>query len=581
MGKALKISPARAKQYGIRLGGEVLGEPVSRSAGETAIPTLTVDQILSAADVTQNYNSPQDIDYGGDKFLGGFGPTQLLRLNYWELRARSAQLFHENLFARGLVRRLVTNEINTGLSLESMPEESILGVPEDSLTDWSEDVERRFELWGKYPLACDYEQENTFAWIQATARREAIIEGDILCVILQNPLTQRPYVKLISGRKVQTPWTEDGTKPKIPKTHTILHGVEKDANGRKVAYWVQMDDGKFQRLEAFGKRSGRRISWLVYGTDKRKDDVRGEPLLSVILQSLKEVDRYRDAVQRKAVINSILALFVQKGEAKPSSLPFRGGAVKNSTATVTDSSGDTRDFNVANQIPGLTIEEMQHGETVVGFGNEGINQEYGAFETAMLRAVAWANEIPPEILFLSFANNYSASQAAINEFKMYLNMKRTGIGAQLCQPIYVEWILSEVQLRRITANGMIEAWRDPMEYEIFCAWTLADWSGAIKPSTDLVKTAKGYGMMMDRALITGDRASRETTGTKYSRNAKKRKKENELLVESLTPLAEFKQQFAQIADELLNNANGGNSMDAEAIVEQTAEALLELMPAAN
>ena len=39
-------------------------------------------------------------------------------------------------------------------------------------------------------------------------------------------------------------------------------------------------------------------------------------MLSVILQSLKEIDRYRDATQRKAAINAILAMFIKKTQDK-------------------------------------------------------------------------------------------------------------------------------------------------------------------------------------------------------------------------------------------------------------------------
>ena len=73
----------------------------------------------------------------GDKWNGGFGATEFLITDYWTLRARSKQLFESSHYARGLIRRLVTNEINTGLNLEATPEEVLLGKPEDSLADWS------------------------------------------------------------------------------------------------------------------------------------------------------------------------------------------------------------------------------------------------------------------------------------------------------------------------------------------------------------------------------------------------------------------------------------------------------------
>src|SRR5678815_4353827 len=51
----------------------------------------------------------------GEKFPGGLGPVEIVWTDYWSLRARSSELFERNLYARGLIRRMVTNEINTCL----------------------------------------------------------------------------------------------------------------------------------------------------------------------------------------------------------------------------------------------------------------------------------------------------------------------------------------------------------------------------------------------------------------------------------------------------------------------------------
>ena len=60
--------------------------------------------------------------------LENLTPTQIQNIDYWTLRARSSQLFNENLYARGLLRRLITNEINTGLTPECCPDEEIIGA---------------------------------------------------------------------------------------------------------------------------------------------------------------------------------------------------------------------------------------------------------------------------------------------------------------------------------------------------------------------------------------------------------------------------------------------------------------------
>ena len=480
--------------------------------------------------------------FDGGKFFGGFGATQIQDVDYWTLRARSTQLFNENLYARGIIRRLVTNEINTGLNPEACPDEAIIGVPEESLNEWTETVETRFGIWAKGPELCDWKKKSTFGAIQRAARMEALISGDVLVVVRQSQQTKLPMVQLISGSKVRTPLGESGN---LRKGHKIRHGVELDSVGRVVAHWIKQDDGGSKRIPAVGEKSGRKISWLVYGTDKRLDDLRGQPLLAIVMQSLKEIDRYRDSVQRKAVINSIMAMFIEKGEDKMGTLPVTGGAIRRDQAVTTDSDGGTRKFNMASQIPGLVMEELQTGEKPVLMGGQGTDVNFGTFEEAIIQAVAWTLEIPPEVLRLSFSNNYSASQAAINEFKIAINRTWGDFGETFCTPIYIEWLLSETLLQKITAPGLLQSWRNPNEYDIFGAWTPTDWYGSIKPSTDMLKQAKGSKILIEEGWSTNAREARITTGTKFTKNIKRLKRENELKVEAARPIAEFKQEFGE------------------------------------
>jgi len=483
---------------------------------------------------------PYTVDWDtGDKFPGGYGLTRVLAPDYWTLRARSSELFEQNLYARGLVRRLVTNEINVGLHLECDPEEKILGLQEDALSEWSEDVENRFKLYADSPYLCDFYERETFGQQQAAARREAIVAGDVLCVPVQNPANGLPRCRLVSGACVQTP-------PNLLRSSKrVVDGVELDEQGRHTAFWIRQEnyatgDTEYRRLPAWGEKSGRRLAWLYYGLDHRLGEVRGKPLLGIVLQSLKEIDRYRDSTQRKAVINSMLAMFVKKGEAKKGSSPVTGGAVRRSVESVTSSDGTQRRFRSAEMIPGWVIEELQQGEEPVAFPSHGTDEKFGDFEEAIIQAVAWCHEMPPEILRLAFSNNYSASQAAINEFKMYLNRIRTDFGSDFCKPFYEDWLLSQVLAGKIKAPGLLEAWRDAHQHDIYGAWVASDWAGHIKPAVDLTKLVAGYKAMVEEGFITRDRASRELTGTKFSKNVQKLALENKQVAEANQPLAELK-----------------------------------------
>jgi lambda family phage portal protein len=501
-------------------------------------PAVPVFPLASLANAPVRYGY-----HDGEKFPGGFGPTQLLIDDYWTLRARSSQLFELNLYARGLIRRLITNEINTGLHLEATPEEKVLGREEDALADWTELVENRFAIWERRPALCDRSERMTFGQMQAAARAEALIAGDVLVVLTQSPITKLPRVLLVRGDRVRTPM-HLMLGDKLPNGNRVVHGVELDKNGKHIGFWIRKDDGeafgieRSERLDAVDSR-GRRVAWLVYGTDKRVDQVRGKPLLSLVLQSLNEIDKYRDSVQRKAVINAMLAMFIKKTQDKPSTKPLTGGARRRGTQSAPDNDGNVREFPIAGLMPGLCIEELQYGEEPVGFPSHGTDEKFGDFETAVLRGIAWANEVPPEILELSFKANYSASQAAINELKMYLNRVRTDWGTAFCQPIYEDWLLAEVLARKIDAPGLLEAWRDPTQYDTHAAWLTADWAGHIKPAVDISKLVKGYSEMVAEGFISRDRATRELTGTKFSKNVQKIARENALLAAANKPLKEL------------------------------------------
>jgi lambda family phage portal protein len=394
---------------------------------------------------------------------------------------------------------------------------------------------------------CDYKLRDTYGELQRSARTEALVSGDVLVVIRNSKVTGLPMVQLIRGEKVRTPIDA------VPRRgNQIIHGVEIDAQERQVAYWVTQEDGTSKRLPAIGERSGRRIAWLMYGTEKRIDEVRGQPILALVLQSLKEIDRMRDAEQRAAVINASLAMFIKKGDGV-STKPMTNAAFRRDDVSVS-SDGQTRKVNMQAHIPGLVMEELAKGEEPQSFDTTRPNLNFNGFEAAIIGAIAWANEIPPETLMFQFTNSYSASRSATSEFKLYLNKARAIMSDNFTKPLYTEWLLSETLLGNITAPGLIDAWRNPRQASVFGGWVASDWGGAIKPSVDLAKEVKGYQEMVAAGFITRDRASKELTGTKYSTNVKRLAQENQQLAEAMRPNLELQQEFS-------NNNDASDSQD--------------------
>jgi capsid protein len=272
------------------------------------------------------------------------------------------------------------------------------------------------------------------------------------------------------------------------------------------------------------------MAWIVYGTDYRQDEVRGQPLLSLVLTSIKELDRYRDSEQRAATINSLLAMFIERQRPNVPTLPVSGGALRNDRINGTGLDGQPRQYNLANNYPGMVFEELAPGEIPHSFDTRRPNVNYQAFEEAVVAAIAWASEVPPEVLRLSFSSNYSASKAAINEFKSYITRVRGLFGANVCQPIYCEWLITEALANRVTnSQGLLASWRDASRFAEFGAWTRAEWGGPVKPSIELSKDVKAYGEAIELRLISRDRACKDLFGVRFSTVVRRVKKELELL----------------------------------------------------
>jgi capsid protein len=505
-------------------------------AAEHAATAPTEHPVAVSVNELAQYVGGVSESWTGDKFAGGFGVTKDYDVvDYWTLRLRSKQLFTENLYARGLIRRLITNEINKGLALEATPDADILGIDPEDLAAWSENTERRFAIWGKTPELCDYKQAKTFGAVQREARLMALVSGDVLVIVRQG-LANLPMVELVDAEHVADPASDTMIRAVSARGHTLSHGVEMDAAGRHVAFFVTQSDGTSRRVTSYGRKTGRRQAWLLYGTERLIDEVRGQSLLALVIQSLKEVDRYRDAEQRAAVINSMVALWIKKGEDKMGTSPLTAGAIRKDTVTTQNDSQGRKDVQFSQHMPGMMFQELQTGEEPVSYDTRRPNVNFGVFEAAIINGIAWANEMPPEVLTLAFQNNYSASRGAVNEFKIYLEKARNAFGEEFASPIYQDYLLSEVLADGINADGLLEAWVDGSKWDILGAWMLADWSGAIKPNVDLLKEVRAYAEMMGQGLITRERATRELTGMKFSKVSQQLARENEALAAAIQPL---------------------------------------------
>jgi capsid protein len=515
--------------------------------------------------------SPPTGTYDGANFWGGVSGQidEIASLDYWTLRARSGALFRTNTYAIGIVNRLVTNVIHKGLEPEFTPEESVIGAPKDSLVDWANKMENRYRLYGKAKDIIDCKGYRIDGEQQAQIYQEAFIDGDCLVINRQHKPTGLPQIQIVSGNRVQTP-------PEHAMDENIVDGVKLDKNGKHLGFWVYQGtdhilNDSYVYVPAHGPRSGRHTAWLVYGPNKREDDVRGMPGLGMAIQPLNEIQKNRDSAQLKSSINAMIIGFIKRAQ-EAKMIPHIGnGAVRKDSVT-DDTTGETRPVEVSRILPGVWFGSLQPGEEPVPYSVHGTDVNFASFESAIVAGLSWAMEIPPEILLLSFNSNYSASQAALREFIMVLDEKRARFASQHCQNLIEEWFISELLLGKIEAPGFLEALSDPMQYDVKQAWLSIDWIGSIKPSVDILKEVNAHKAMVSEGWETNSHASRALTGSKFDKTIRKLEKENRMKVKAMRPILEAQREFGEknVTDAM--KALGMGVFDPTDMVEEEAAA---------
>jgi capsid protein len=493
-------------------------------------------------EASTQYASPPTGTFDGSIFWRGVSGfvDEIGNLDYWTLRQRSAALFYSNMYARGMLRRYVTNVIHTGLRPEWRLNHEILGITKEQAKAYAKLYEQRYDLYCNSPEIVDAKGTRSEGDLQAQIYLEALINGDCLVINRQDPFTGLPQIQIVNGDRVQTP-------PEHALDPNVIDGVRIDNRGRHVGYYVYKGtvdvwDDRYEYIPVHGANSGRKVAWLVYGCDKREDGVRGEPLLGIVVQGLNDISGYKGSSLLKAKINAMIVGSVKNTTGALPSLPISQGAGRQHTVA-TDPKDSTRKVRVNELFPGFWAEELSQGEEFSAYAISGSDVNFGPFEAAIVAGMAWALQIPPEILTLSFHKAFNASQAALNEWIMFLMMERARFSVEHCQNMAEGWQVSEVLIGKIEAPGFIDAYYNPQQYDVKRAWIKVEWIGSVKPTTDMKKQGQGFEIQVKNGWNTNDRISRAVNGTKFADNVEILEEENAMLAKAMRPLLELQQQF--------------------------------------
>lgn len=453
------------------------------------------------------------------------------------LRQRSRDAYMGIPTAAAALKTMRTNVIAGGLIPSPQIDGEYLRISDDELERLQQQITREFSLWADTP-ACDAERVDNFYKLQQLAFLSYLMSGDTFVLMPMREEPGQPYslrIRLIEADRVCSPDLFDRLVPcevNGIKVQQIVQGVETDADGVVVAYWIcnrhplsntatiQPGEMQWTRVEAFGKKTGRRNVLHIMNRE-RPGQRRGVPILAPVLEAIKQLGRYTDAEVTAAVLSAMFTVAVLK-QNPSDGRPF-------GEMLPPDMLIDSEDQSSIELGPGAFV-DMAPGEDIKMIDPKHPNTGYDEFTNAVIRQIGAALEIPPEVLFKQFTASYSAARGALNEFWRTCAMQRDWFKDDFCKPIYDEWFAEAVARGRIKAPGFFA---DPAIRKTYVACT---WSGPARTNLNPVQEVQAAAMRVENCFSTAADETAQMTGGDYNRNVRarvieaKRKKEVDEIV---------------------------------------------------
>lgn len=466
--------------------------------------------------------------------VGGGSAYEDIHDNLPTLRTRSRDLAMGVPLANGAIKTYRTNVIGSGLTPKPTIDGEAIGLTEEQAGELEKQISREFNLWAD-SVNCDAERLATFYELQQLSFQNWLMSGDCFAILQMKNRAGSVYelcIQLIEADRVSTPGNDLG----IDTGTKIVGGVEVDSTGEVVAYHIakhhplsyRNDEHDWVRVEVFGKATGRR-NVLHIMTRERIGQRRGLPILSSVIESLKQLGRYTEAEVDAAVVSSLYTLFITKDEQHNEAPPF-GELTEPQEALV-----DAGDQNTIELGTGAIV-DLAPGENITAPTPGRPNANFDTFVTSIARQIGAALELPYEMLVKQFTKSYSASRAALLEAWKSFSMWRDWMVEKFCQPIYEEWLSEAVAKGRISAPGYFT---DPAMRKAYCA---AQWYGPTQGQLDPVSEVQAAQLRVENGFSTHAKEAMELTGTDFMDNARAIRQERKLMQDDSVDNRQQKQE---------------------------------------
>lgn len=371
------------------------------------------------------------------------GPNRAVLQTLTILRDRSRAAVANEGYAKGIIDKLVTNIVGTGI--KPLCKAKDVQFRRDLQALWLRwvdvsDADGILDFYGQQSQAVRCWLEAGECFIRLRPR----LPGDGLPVPLQIQVLEPEMC----------PHTHNATNPATG--NDIVAGIEFDSIGRRVAYWFHQS------------RPGDDVNWTSSALRRvpaelvihlyeplRAGQLRGVPHLTQALVKLRELDKFNDATLLRQQIGNLFAAYITRGDGD-------GGEFNAITGLATT---DTSGGKPVVGIEAGTVHELGAGEKMEFSKPPDPPATYAAFNKQHLMAVATATGVPYEVFSGDMTGlNDRVMRVVLHEFRRYIQGRQHHIVAfQVCRAIWTAW-LTRAYLSDALTFGL-DYLTDPQSYE--------------------------------------------------------------------------------------------------------------------
>lgn len=338
-----------------------------------------------------------------------------------KLRDRARDIARNNPYGRKARRIFADNFVGTGI------------IPQ--ARTGSERLNKQImAAWEQWLSHCDAEGNYDFYGLQALIVRSLFESGECF-VRYRDRFAGNDLAVPMQLQVLEADFLDTTKSNEISGGGYISQGIEFDALGRRVAYWMwPQHPGENQlflpRLQSVRIPADQILH--IYEKD-RPGQIRGVSSYASVLLRMRDLDDYDDAELWRKKIESCFAAFVVQNSGSE-------GPTLGSIASTPLAGGQGDPKRVESFRPGM-IEYLKPGEDV-RFGAPTSDANYAAYMRAQLHAVAAGLGITYEQLTGDLSQvNYSSLRAGLLEFRRMIETLRWQVFIPMfCMPVWKRFI---------------------------------------------------------------------------------------------------------------------------------------------